>query len=447
MALVSNPKDGDDVSVRQAIARLSSTKLGPTSTPTFASITTDILTTATLTISGLTASRLIATNASKALTSVDDLTSWVAGTADEIVVTDDTDGTITLSLGGSVGDISDLTPTDGYFIVGDGTNWVTESGDTARISLGVGSTDDVEFQSLLVDQNTDAIGLTIESAATTDTNFGLSVTTTAGAMVASFLNGDGNAGQCYLGLLSNNGFSGTYFFARNLTAASTDCAVVYMVQDHADDDQPLLELKQDGTGPALLVTSGSISIAEGVTVSSGITVPDDGYIGSVSEPQAIQIEADGDVVFHQAIDVPSDIVCGGHVSFDLDNGHIGYIDNSPIITFNDTDDQIELTGSLIHAEQFYMLEQAAAAADKDGYGQLWVKNTTPNELWFTDDASTDFQLNVAGGAIGGDDTQIQFNDDGAFGASENFTFDKATNIADLNGTIQVTRLLAGGVTA
>ena len=27
-----------------------------------------------------------------------------------------------------------------------------------------------------------------------------------------------------------------------------------------------------------------------------------------------------------------------------------------------------------------------------GYGQLWVKNTTPCELWFTDDAGTDTQL-------------------------------------------------------
>ncbi len=54
MGLVSNPKDGDDVSVRQAIARLGSSKLGPTSTPTFANVTT-----ASLTISGLTTDSLI----------------------------------------------------------------------------------------------------------------------------------------------------------------------------------------------------------------------------------------------------------------------------------------------------------------------------------------------------------------------------------------------------
>jgi len=37
-------------------------------------------------------------------------------------------------------------------------------------------------------------------------------------------------------------------------------------------------------------------------------------------------------------------------------------------------------------------EQAAANADTADYGQIWVGNTTPNELWFTDDAGTDTQL-------------------------------------------------------
>ena len=39
-----------------------------------------------------------------------------------------------------------------------------------------------------------------------------------------------------------------------------------------------------------------------------------------------------------------------------------------------------------------MTEQAAANADVAGDGQMWVKTATPNQLWFTDDAGTDFQL-------------------------------------------------------
>ena len=37
----------------------------------------------------------------------------------------------------------------------------------------------------------------------------------------------------------------------------------------------------------------------------------------------------------------------------------------------------------------FVKETASAATDRGGYGQVWVKNDTPNELCFTDDAGTD----------------------------------------------------------
>lgn len=40
----------------------------------------------------------------------------------------------------------------------------------------------------------------------------------------------------------------------------------------------------------------------------------------------------------------------------------------------------------------YIDEISAAEADIAGYGQFWVKNTTPCQIWFTDDAGTDHQL-------------------------------------------------------
>jgi len=42
----------------------------------------------------------------------------------------------------------------------------------------------------------------------------------------------------------------------------------------------------------------------------------------------------------------------------------------------------------------FLSEQAAAEDDVEAKGQLWVKTVTPNELWFTDDAGTDFQLGL-----------------------------------------------------
>jgi hypothetical protein len=47
--------------------------------------------------------------------------------------------------------------------------------------------------------------------------------------------------------------------------------------------------------------------------------------------------------------------------------------------------------------------------------------------------------------VAGNDTQVQFNDGGSMGASSDFTFNKVTKVADVNGTIKVKRLLAGGV--
>tara|TARA_Y100001963_G_scaffold148185_1_gene225641 strand:+ start:420 stop:1559 length:1140 start_codon:yes stop_codon:yes gene_type:complete len=53
-------------------------------------------------------------------------------------------------------------------------------------------------------------------------------------------------------------------------------------------------------------------------------------------------------------------------------------------------------------------EKASAIADTAAYGQLWVKNETPNELYFTTDAGDDIQLtdgtSAAGGGGGGTDT-------------------------------------------
>ncbi len=63
-------------------------------------------------------------------------------------------------------DLADVANTNGNFIVGDGSNLVAESGDTARISLGVGTTDNVQFDSFGV--GTAASGTTGQIRATDD---------------------------------------------------------------------------------------------------------------------------------------------------------------------------------------------------------------------------------------------------------------------------------------
>jgi len=50
-----------------------------------------------LTLTDLIANRLIATDSGKTFESIEDLTAWIVGTTNQIIVTDNGDGTLTLS--------------------------------------------------------------------------------------------------------------------------------------------------------------------------------------------------------------------------------------------------------------------------------------------------------------------------------------------------------------
>jgi len=55
-------------------------------------------------------------------------------------------------------------------------------------------------------------------------------------------------------------------------------------------------------------------------------------------------------------------------------------------------------------------EQSAADSDTAAYGQIWVKDEAPCELYFTTDAGTDIQLtdgtSVAGGGTASSDSSL-----------------------------------------
>lgn len=72
-------------------------------------------------------------------------------------------------------------------------------------------------------------------------------------------------------------------------------------------------------------------------------------------------------------------------------------------------------------------------------GNLTTDGIKTNNLYYANGTAWNF-----GQDPGGSNTQIQFNDQGNFDASANFTFNKATNLLTLSGTANVTNLNVSG---
>ena len=92
----------------------------------------------TIASSDLTASRALQSNSSGKV-EVSDVTTTELGYLDGVTSAIQTQLDAKQTSDAQLTDIAGLTPTDSNFIVGDGSNFVTESGATARTSLGLGS--------------------------------------------------------------------------------------------------------------------------------------------------------------------------------------------------------------------------------------------------------------------------------------------------------------------
>ncbi len=133
MALITTIKENDWPGLNRTLRKLSSLKLGPIASPTFTG----------LILTGLTASRLIATDGDDKLASVGNLASWIAGTANEIDVANDGDGTVTIGIVDPLivgkGGIGVATLTNHGILLGSGTDAVTPLGVAADGQIPIGS--------------------------------------------------------------------------------------------------------------------------------------------------------------------------------------------------------------------------------------------------------------------------------------------------------------------
>lgn len=88
-------------------------------------------------------------------------------------------------------------------------------------------------------------------------------------------------------------------------------------------------------------TSGSLNIGGGITLGGNIIIPDDGLIGSVSDTDAIQIEADGDVVMSQGLAVDTDTLIVDAIGHTIDSSFDSNISVNLFRFFNTATNVVE----------------------------------------------------------------------------------------------------------
>lgn len=116
-----------------------------------------------------------------------------------------------------------LTPADNNFIIGDGTAWVAESGNTARTSLGVGTADNVQFATLALGgartEGVIQISPGAAGAVTANANADDVVIEGAGATGASLLYPSAQSGNVYFTSVAKTGSFGARLLGDNNSAS------------------------------------------------------------------------------------------------------------------------------------------------------------------------------------------------------------------------------------
>jgi hypothetical protein len=229
-------------------------------------------------------------------------------------------------------DIAALAVTDGNIIVGDGANWVAESGDTARISLGLGTTDSPTFVDLTLSSPSNIYNLSHDSFADFEANEHIDWTNAGSNLITSgtiysgsaFGIGDFDSGA-QLTVARPAGYSYINFNTYSATSAQ---ATFFRLQKSHNNSIGTLSATQNGEVLGAFEikgvnTSGGFDqgfrmICTQVGAASASTVPckldilTQGSSGGLNS--RILIDETGDV------DVPLDFTAG---TIQADNGYTG----------------------------------------------------------------------------------------------------------------------------
>ena len=169
-------------------------------------------------------------------------------------------------------DVAGLTPTDGNFIVGDGTNFITEDGATARASLGLGSIATQAANSVDIDGGAvDGITLGTNSAVTEaqidniNVNGNTISSTDTNGNIAITPNGTGEVDITKVDIDSGAIDGITLGTNSPVTEAQIDNVNINGNTISSTDTNGDLTLAPDGTGGLIVSGTNSITVPNGTT--------------------------------------------------------------------------------------------------------------------------------------------------------------------------------------
>ena len=309
-------------------------------------------------------------------------------------------------------DISGLTPTDAHFIVGDGSNFVTETGSTARASLGLGSSDSPTFTNLTISGNLTVSGtqtiLSTETLTVDDNQIVLNSNATGSATENAGIEiergDDTNVTLLWdetndRWTIGTNNFVAATFIG-NLTGNVTGTVSSLSNQDTDSLSEGSSNLYFTNTRADARIAAASIGALSDVTLSSTTTGDILRYNGSafVNEPLNLGTDTEGNYV--------ADITAGAGLATTGSAGE----GQSPTLSVNVDDSSIEIDTDTLQVKALGITDAMLA-------GSISNSKLTNNTITVTDGA------NSTATALGGTIT---------------FTGGAGVDIAESSGTLTFT---------
>jgi|14_taG_2_1085336.scaffolds.fasta_scaffold00034_40 hypothetical protein len=309
-------------------------------------------------------------------------------------------------------DISGLTPTDAHFIVGDGSNFVTETGSTARASLGLSSSDSPTFTNLTISGNLTVSGtqtiLSTETLTVDDNQIVLNSNATGSATENAGIEiergDDTNVTLLWdetndRWTIGTNNFVAATFIG-NLTGNVTGTVSSLSNQDTDSLSEGSSNLYFTNTRADARIAAASIGALSDVTLSSTTTGDILRYNGSafVNEPLNLGTDTEGNYV--------ADITAGAGLAT-TGSASEG---QSPTLSVNVDDSSIEIDTDTLQVKALGITDAMLA-------GSISNSKLTNNTITVTDGA------NSTATALGGTIT---------------FTGGAGVDIAESSGTLTFT---------